>query len=78
MIFILFLALLSGVVSDRRKTLGTWEGFACALSAWFSIILVNELLQHFLPYRKGQIGDVVYNTAGAGLGLLLSLKFIEL
>ena len=55
--------------------LGGWPPSRCAL-LWAGVYAIGlgaliELVQIPLPYRDGQLSDVVVNAAGAALGLAL-------
>ena len=68
-------AFISGLVPKYRENLNTTWGFSGALSAWLTILSINEIFEGFYHYRFAQVGDIPYNMAGAGLGLLLSLRW---
>ena len=69
------LAFLSGVLHKRGLAGNVLTVLWAALLAWFSIIAVNEIFQCFLPFRKGEIGDLLYNMGGAAIGLLSSAEW---
>ena len=68
-------AFISGIFPKHKESFNTMSGFLGALCAWAAIISINEIFQCFYRYRSAQVGDVFYNTMGAGFGLLLSLKW---
>ena len=69
-------AFISGILPRHKGSFNTMGGFLGAFCAWAAIISINEIFQCFYGYRSAQVGDVFYNTMGAGLGLFLSMKWV--
>lgn len=71
-----FLALLSGLIIYSPTARFDWKNFRNAFMAWLIIISINEIIQYCLPFREGDMRDIIYNMAGVTLGLLLSIRWL--
>jgi hypothetical protein len=76
-IFLCFvLALISGQKLYSQRAKFDIRGFFVALLAWLLIMSTKELIHHFLPFREGDVLDIVKNMIGGILpGLALSTRW---
>jgi hypothetical protein len=67
------LGCLLGFLLGRSSRQGHWRGALGALLLIAAVSASMEVLQVFLPQRWPSVDDVIFNTLGGGLGLVLGL-----
>jgi glycopeptide antibiotics resistance protein len=72
-----FLFLVFNLYSQPLKT-SAWRLIIPAIFGGITVSLIIETLQVYLPTRISSLSDLIFNTIGSGLGIILALIFKRL
>lgn len=73
-VHLLIYCLLSFIVVNTLRLQGKTRIYFFSFSYAFSLGLLLEFIQFFLPYRVFELGDIFFNFLGSILGCFLLLK----
>jgi len=56
----------------------SWRLIILAILGGIAFSLIIEILQAYLPTRRSSLTDLIFNTIGSGIGIILALLFLKL